>query len=396
MVFLEFLTQLFTGILIGYLALTNTLAHNIETLIGSPRKEISHEIQVEDSTPKDTNSSNLATIPSHYVTGGPIPKILLENSNYQQAALGAGAFAEEDGTKAETPVVTRIEESLVNIFCQYKTDEYIRTTAGTGFFIHPGGVVLTNAHVAQFLLLENTHTNIKDAECILRGGNPARPLYTVELLYISPAWVFENAKLVNDETPRGTGERDYALLYVSDTLDGTPLPSTFPSLSVDTELLSRYTKDTRVLSAGYPAEALYSEGANVDLRPLVATSTVRELYTFGSNYADIFSVSSSSVGEQGSSGGPVARTDGRVIGLIVTKGSIETEGVRSLRALTLSYIDRTITEETGFSLYQNMQGNLGYRSNIFKQALVPFLYKLLSLEIDPTSTYTIGGEANTN
>jgi len=258
----------------------------------------------------------------------------------------------------------------------------MRTTTGTGFFIHQNGIVLTNAHVAQFLLLEAANEKITDARCILRGGNPAEPLYHAELLYISPAWINEHANLIAETRPRGTGERDYALLYVSESVNDTPLPETFPTLPFDTALLSKRTEGIEMLSAGYPAESLYTEGADALLTPLVASTTVGELYTFGSNYADIFAIAGSSIGEQGSSGGPVVNEEGNVIGLIVTKGNPEAEGQRSLRALSLSYINRTITEETGFTLRENLEGDLSFRGSVFYDALVPFLASLLTSEIN--------------
>jgi hypothetical protein len=280
-----------------------------------------------------------------------------------------------------------VKDALVNIFCQYKTDDYIRTTTGTGFFINQKGVILTNAHVAQFLLLENSDDVINDVECVIRTGDPAEPKYHAELLYISPTWVFENANLITEESPRGTGERDYALLYVSKRTDDSPLSADFPYISADVALLTRGIAGATVVTAGYPAEALLRNGADAKLAPVMASTTIGSLYTFGSNYADIFSIGESPVGEFGASGGPIITpNDKEVIGLIVTKGDELTEGVNSLRAITISYVDRTITEETGFSLAQNMQGDLALRGNIFKKAMVPFLAGILEEELSGNSS----------
>ena len=285
-------------------------------------------------------------------------------------------------TIGDVSLESAILNALVNIYCQYKTDEYIRTTTGTGFFINQKGVILTNAHVAQFLLLENTEDVKSDIECVIRSGNPAKEKYLAELLYISPTWIFENSDVIVDESPRGTGERDYALLYVSKSTDNTPLPAHFPALPIDTALLSRSTEGSSVFTAGYPAEALMKKGADAELSSVLAETTVGALYTFGSNYADLFSISESPVGEHGASGGPIVnKSIQSTIGLIVTKGDEVTEGERSLRAITLSYIDRTIQDETGFSLAQNMQGDIAYRGLIFKKAMTPFLAKILSDEL---------------
>jgi hypothetical protein len=105
------------------------------------------------------------------------------------------------------------------------------------------------------------------------------------------------------------------------------------------------------------------------------------MYTFGSNYADIFSITESPVGEQGASGGPVVSDTLGAIGMVVTKGDTSTEGPRSLRALTLSYVDRTIREETGYSLIDNASGDMVRRGAVFKEALAPFLSRLLTFEL---------------
>jgi len=375
MVILEILQNIVVTILIGYLGLTNSLASYIENLF-LPQE---YYEESEDITLIPT-LNGITSVQER--TSSTIPRVLLENRNFQQAALLASRRSENVVSYiSEKPVSEIIEESLVNIFCQYKTDRYIRTTTGTGFFINPKGVILTNAHVAQFLLLEGVEDVISDVNCTIRTGNPAVATYKAKLLYISPTWIFENAKLIASEAPRGTGERDYALLYVSESLDKSPLPANFPAITINTNLLSRGLMGTSVLNAGYPAEKLIRTGSDADLIPVVAEVSVGTLYTFGSNYADIFSVSNSSVGEQGASGGPVVDLNSGVIGLIVTKGDERTEGLNSLRALTLSYVDRTIIEETGFSLQQNMLGDIALRGTIFENAIGPFLRGLLKKEL---------------
>ena len=374
MVVLAFLQNIIVSVLVAYLAFTNTLAEHIETLF----------------TPVDTPASapeehTFATLPSSTEKSQNIlgTNILLQHAEYQRAALLASQQDEDTPTPiSDAPLEEVVSDALVNIYCQYKTDEYIRTTTGSGFFINQKGIILTNAHVAQFLLLKEVRGVTDDIECVIRGGDPATPKYIAELLYISPRWVFENSGVIVDESPRGTGERDYALLYVSKSTDNTPLPAHFPSVAVDTALLSRSTEGIEVLTAGYPAEELLKRGADAQLNQVLAKTTVGALYTFGSNYADLFAISESPVGEQGASGGPIINADTRnTIGLIVTKGDEVTEGEHSLRALTLSYIDRTMQEETGFSLAQNMQGDIAYRGFIFNKAMAPFLREILMEEL---------------
>lgn len=361
---MQFITDLAVTFLTAYLALTNQLADKIIALLPSePVEEFVTEAEIEDSL--------LPTLPTIF-EARKLPDILLKSADYQKASAIESTYEGEG--------VTNPLEAIVNIFCTFTSSTTIRTTTGTGFFIHSNGVILTNAHVAQYLLLGATDV-FGEAECLVRQGNPAEPKYKAELLYIPPTWIEKNAAMISEMAPTGTGERDYALLYVTKSIDGSPLPVRFPALAADSELLPRTIKDTSVRAAGYPASDLLKKGASTPLLSVLATTTISELYTFGSNYADVFSIRGSAVGAEGSSGGPVVNESNKVIGMITTRGDDEVDGAGSLRAITISHIHRTILEETGFSLERNVSGDLAYRSNIFTDTLAPFLTSLLSQEL---------------
>jgi hypothetical protein len=351
---MHFLYETAVAILTFYLGVTNSLAYSIETLLP------------EQMRTEATSQSEVATDDAIR----PIPDILIRNAAYQRAAV-------VESIDPETAPATALD-ALVNIYCTYTTAEYVKTTTGTGFFIDTDGVILTNAHVAQFLLLEGI---AGEAECIIRTGNPAVPAYEAELLYISPAWIREHAKLINDQNPKGTGERDYALLYVNEALDQKPMPATFAALPFDVELPSTAILNSEVFVTGYPAPKITEEGKDILLIPKQATTSIGDLMTFGSQYIDLFTIRGTGVGEHGSSGGPVVNKDGRAIGIISTKGDDTQFGDGSLRAITLSYIDKTIREETTASLRQNLGGNLPYRAQLFKETLVPFLQDILEEEL---------------
>lgn len=360
-------SEVVAAILAGYLAVAGFVATGVNELFSlGDTDDVGEVIETEEN---DSFLAEIAELPSKFSS---IPDILRNNNIYQQATvIGPDGFTE---ATADEPI-----DAIVNVFCSLSTDAYVRTTTGTGFFIDADGVIMTNAHVAQFLLLEASE-EYTDAECIIRTGNPATDEFIAELLYIPPAWIQENAAVLNDAVPLGTGERDYALLYVSETTDNTPLPAQFPSLGFDSELLPTSVKDDAVVAAGYPATNLLENGREADLLPKQADTSISELYTFGSNYADVFSIRGSEVGAQGSSGGPVVNEDGDVIGMIATRGDDTVDGEGSLRAITLSHVDRTITEETGFSLEENLSGNLAYRSEVFEATLAPFLLQILEFQ----------------
>lgn len=352
---MEFFLQSITAILSIYLAFTNTLALELSQFLPKTATVI---VQSKTST------STLVQIGSK--SSFSIPEILIKNAAYQKAAV-------VESIDPQTAPATALE-ALVNIYCTYKTDKYIKTTTGTGFFIDTDGVILTNAHVAQFLLLEGI---AGDAECIIRTGNPAEAAYNAELLYISPSWVLEHAKLINDISPKGTGERDYALLYVTKGVGGKPMPKNFPALPFNTEPIKIGAVGTEVFATGYPAESMLTKGASSSLIPKQASTTIAELMTFSSNLVDIFTIRGTAIGEHGSSGGPVVDKNGKVVGIISTKGDDKTFGKGSLRAVSLSYINRTIQEETTYSLIQNVSGNLPYKAKAFKDTLIPFLQGIL-------------------
>ena len=360
---MQFIIDLAVGLFTAYLALTNQAAEKILSYF--PAEEVEVEEVVEET------ESALPSLPSLFGSKK-LPDILLRSAEYQKAAAIESQIS---GSTVTDPAL-----ALVNIFCTFTSPTTIRTTTGTGFFVHSDGVIITNAHVAQYLLLE-TADDLGDAECIVRQGTPAVPTYRAELLYIPPTWVQENAVLIDAVAPTGTGERDYALLYVTESITNTPLPAVFPALEIDSDLLPKTVINSEVTAAGYPATDLLRNGANSPLLSVVAPTSISELYTFGSNYADVFSIRGSAVGAEGSSGGPVLTKEGTVIGMIVTRGDDAQDGAGSLRAITISHIHRTILEETGFSLERNVSGDLALRSAVFTDTLAPFLTDLLSTEL---------------
>lgn len=362
---MQFVSDILIGIISGYLAFTNTLADGIISLLPVEEQQRVETTQVTPAL------EIVEKITSTY--SGGIPDILVQNAAYQQAAAVSAT--------AHKPVpTTNVKDALVNIYCTYKTDSKIRTSTGTGFFVSPNGVVMTNAHVAQFLLLE-TVNNTGTTACVLRAGDPAAPLYEAELLYISPAWIQQHAHLITSEHPRGTGERDYALLYVTAGVDNKPMPAHFPYLSLNTNLLSKEIINDTIIVAGYPAATALSNDPNAELRPQAASTTLTNLYTFASNQADVMAIGESIVGEFGASGGPVLNDRGEVIGLISTKGS-NTDGARSLRGLSLAYINRTIVEESTFDLERTMSGALELRAKLFTETIATFLSKVLEAELE--------------
>lgn len=377
MSFFTLLSTIFFSTISLYLSLTNSLAISISPLFSfGERDEFSSVMSEPLLNVKAFDQSGRTDSMSA------ISNILLYDRAFQQASLiSSFAIDETVLSDTESDMQTTITKSLVNLFCQYITKESIRTTTGSGFFINSKGIILTNAHVAQYLLLKDADLTDAHITCVIRTGSPATPAYTVDLLYLPPRWIFENATQILDETPLGTGEDDYALLYVTGTQNGSDLPIFFPSIAPSTEDITLSLVGTTVFTGGYPAQALITEGSHVALSPTVATTTIDDLFTFGSNYADLMQISHFPATEQGVSGGPIVTRYGEAIGLIVTKNESDTGYANSLNALTFSYINRTMRSETGYSLIENIRGNVEYRARVYKNALIPVLSNLLKFEI---------------
>ncbi len=354
-----------TLILSGYLSLTDSVA----TLLTQAFPTASRYSETVVPNPNTLALETFTPLPSEYTE---IPQILIDAAGNQTAnALSAT----DTNVYATDPL-----EALVNIYCTYERDQELRVITGTGFFVDSDGIILTNAHVAQFLLLEGV---LGDARCVIRTGNPAVPSYEVALLYISPAWIMRHANQITAATPRGTGERDYALLYVTGGLNNKPIPRSFPALRLDTNELTVAARGADAIVAGYPAETLFrNEDGTAALIPRQASTRITELMTFNTNTADIFSIAGTVVGEQGSSGGPILNSAGDVIGLISTRGDDAAFGTGSLRALTIPYIARTYQEETRSTFAQGLSGNLPFRARIFQDTMTPILKLMLTQQLE--------------
>lgn len=209
------------------------------------------------------------------------------------------------------------------------------------------GVILTNAHVAQYFLLQDFPTQ-GSIECTIRTGAPAKNAYTAKLLYFPTIWLEKNASQILAETPLGTGEHDYAFLLITGTTNlSETLPSSFTALPMSS---NEPDVNEQVLIAGYPAGFLGGQSILSSLYPTSAISSIKKLYSFnGTNVVEAFSLGGSVVAQAGSSGGAVVDIKtGRLIGIISTEVSAESTADRDLRATSMKHINQSLsTTEVG-------------------------------------------------
>ena len=268
-----------------------------------------------------------------------------------------------------TTLNEQVRNTLVNILCTPETGGVVSSITGSGVFVDARGVILTNAHVGQYFLLED-YPRPDFLSCIVRAGSPARPAYTAELLYLPPSWIQKNAEKIDDEKPTGNGEHDYALLYVTGVIgQNKEVPTVFPYLPL---LFTEVSEDDEVLVAGYPAGFLGGISITKELHAASSPTRIGELYTYETSTVDIFSVGGSIVAQQGSSGGAVVDTTGNLVGLIVTSTIAPETSSRDLHAVSSSYIARDFEKEAGVSLPTFFSGDLADETARFLDQRIAF------------------------
>ncbi len=260
--------------------------------------------------------------------------------------------------------------ATVNILCQNQSASALNSISASGVVVDPRGIILTNSHVAQYLLLKD-YPSPDSVQCIVRVGSPAEPRYRAELLFLPPSWIAKNAQKILDEKPLGNGEHDYALIRITGTTDhnaSLPVSFSFLRLSADPP-----TEGQSTLIAGYPAGFLGGAIIQKDLYAASSFAQVGQLYTFMNNTIDIFSVGGSVVAQQGSSGGAVADQGGTLIGIITTSSEAAQTSDRDLRALSTSYIIRDFASESGTALGLFLDGDTAQEARSFAQTTAPSL-----------------------
>ena len=298
-----------------------------------------------------------------------------------QTVLGPKVDEQKSGPKAaSTPAQSstglsseqlneKARGSLVNILCTTRAGGSFKPISGSGVLVDSRGVILTNAHVAQFLLLRD-YGSPGNVDCVVRMGSPARAAYRATLLYLPPAWIEQNASQITSTQATGTGEGDFAFLFITGTTNPTtPLPTEFPHLPLS--IASPDVGDSMLL-ASYPAGFLSGELTATSLYASSAFAHVTQLFSYSSEQTrlavDLFSIGGTIVSQSGSSGGAAVRTDGTLAGVIVTATLAETTGQRDLRALSVGYIDRALAASGKGGITGLLTGELATKAADFNAA----------------------------
>ncbi|OGG83086.1 hypothetical protein A3I46_01810 [Candidatus Kaiserbacteria bacterium RIFCSPLOWO2_02_FULL_54_13] len=235
-----------------------------------------------------------------------------------------------------------LRAALVNIICYAPVGSNAHSILGSGVFIDPKGVILTNAHIAKYFLLAD-----RNVSCTIRAGGPATDTYKAALIYISPMWLQANADVLSQTLPKGTGEYDFALLAVTGSTTAEPLPSSFPSIPLAT---NPPLSSVPVIIASYGAQSLEPDQIRSALFPTIVLGSVKDVLTFAVNTVDVLALGGSAAAQEGSSGGGVSDASGELVGTITTSTIQGDANSRSLNAITASYIRAAYASETGQAL----------------------------------------------
>lgn len=276
---------------------------------------------------------------------------------------------------------TETAKALVNILCMQRAAGAVTPITGSGVVIDSRGIVITNAHVAQYFLLKDYP--VKDGlECILRTGSPARAIYTAELLYLPPIWISLHAHDIVNTEPKGTGEHDYAFLRITGRTDpSASLPGTFPFVPFDINDIELEVGDD-VLAAAYPAGFLSGITIQKDLYTVSSIATIAERFTFVENTVDLISIGGTVVSQGGSSGGAAVSDKNMLVGIIVTSTKADTTAERDLRAITLGHINRSLSQYANTTIDGLLFGDLTLKAKLFNLSTASALTKHLEEYLD--------------
>ncbi|MBI4068165.1 trypsin-like peptidase domain-containing protein [Candidatus Kaiserbacteria bacterium] len=253
-------------------------------------------------------------------------------------------------------IITRA--AIINILCIVNNGQSV---SGSGVVIDERGVVLTNAHVGQYVLLSEVSQNIT---CTARAGSPAQSAWKLRTLFMPSTWVDAHAQDLRSPQPTGTGEHDYSLLLLA-PLPTVPTPPPIRHLAYDTREGVSFEGDP-VLLASYPAGFVGGFIVMNNLYPTTTFGAIRKLYTFKNSSIDLLSLGGAIVAQGGSSGGAIVNRWGNLVGLIVTTSEGETTADRDLRAVTIAHVDRSIREHTGMGLSEFLNGDILEHANDFR------------------------------
>ncbi len=237
---------------------------------------------------------------------------------------------------------TLLRSALVNIMCYATAGTGLHGISGSGVFVDSKGIIITNAHIAQYFLLAN-----RKVSCTIRTGGPAIDTYKAALIYLSPSWIRDNPTVLTQTAAAGTGQYDFAFLAVTKSATSMALPASFPAIPLSK---ASPIAGMPVVIASYGAQFLEASQIRSDLSPIIVFGSIKDIFTFVAKTVDVIVLGGSAAAQEGSSGGGVADGYGSLAGLITTSSIEGSTDTRSLAGISATYVRAEYERETGSSL----------------------------------------------
>lgn len=316
---------------------------------GSPEGPALSDLLSSSSTPESditTSSPTIAapTIPAvENTTSETGPKTLAPSPKEVFPPASPPPAANPKKSDSLYGAAEKARAALVNIRCT--SDSIVVPGAtGSGVIIDPKGIVVTNAHVAQYFLIAQM---MPQTTCHIRTGSPAKVAFDAKLIFISPQWLARNALSFSNSYPAVNGAFDYAFLGITKSLTKDPLPQAFPYVpfALDEAYLGE-----NVVIAGYAAEFLDEIQIDSTLSPTLAFGSVSLLSSFSESHPDLLELGSNAAAQRGSSGGGIVNGAGVLRGVLTIGSALATSTEREFAAISTDYIRRTYEKEEGTSL----------------------------------------------
>jgi len=317
----------------------------------SKKPQISSPKTLPTISPLPIVQTSPSSIPKQIINENP-PKSAINSLTPENKTVGEPSSPptqNEQNQTVEAPIDNSIEGKIksatANILCSERVPQGIEKFTGSAVAISPAGVFITNSHVALYILLEET-LSTGDMSCFIRTGSPAKKAYKAEIVYIPKAWVMNNKNILNTSSPSGSGEKDYALIRVTSSLQNNYLTSV-PYL--DRSIKNPSINDSIYLS-GYPAGFSNGDLLDSSLYEMEQNASIRDIFGFDTFSADSFGTSPTLLAEKGSSGGGITDADGKLLGIMFATTLDNYTNQKNIRGITLSYINRDILKDTGKDL----------------------------------------------
>lgn len=232
----------------------------------------------------------------------------------------------------------KLKAATVNILCRMQRGGQIAHYTGSGVVIDPSGIVLTNAHVAEHVMLEQAGHE----RCFVRTGSPASNSYKAKLVYLPSTWIHNNSNNLALQNITGNGENDYAILKITERVSADAYDVPMPYIPVDSRILSIGDSLTLI---GYPLLSQSVSFLESGLYSLEETSAITSVSGYDGRSPDVITTSPTPLATHGSSGGAMIGSDGKLIGLMDAAITDGYSGRPAIQGITVSYIERSLVAQ---------------------------------------------------